>query len=116
MDFPAGKHKKKSFVKTRPSSHKNDANDKQQTPSYHNNNYKKNFDARNVYKNKERCQKCGDPIHVEGFQCPAKKYQCISCNKYGHFRSLCYQKKHASLKPRKPKAYMLQGGAVYACD
>ena len=69
-----------------------------------------------MYKNKERCQKCGDSIHIEGFQCPAKKYQCKSCHKYGHFTSLCYQKKQASFKPRKPKAHMLQAGAVYACD
>ena len=69
-----------------------------------------------MYKNKERCQKCGDSIHIEGFQCPVKKYQCKSCHKYGHFRSLCYQKKQVSFKPRKPKAHMLQVGAVYACD
>ena len=29
--------------------------------------------------------------------------------------SLCYQKKQASFKPKKPKAHMLQAGAVYAC-
>ena len=50
------------------------------------------------------------------FQCPAKKYQCKTCHKYGHFTSLCYQKKQVSFKPRKPKADMLQVGAVYACD
>ena len=31
----------------------NDTSDRQ-------NNYKKSFDAKNVYKNKERCQMCGD--------------------------------------------------------
>ena len=113
-DLPASKHKKKkSFLKPRPPSHKNDASDRQQVSSYHN---KKSFDAKNVYKNKERCQKCGDSIHFEGLQCLAKKYQCKSCHKYGHFTSLCYQKKQASFKPRKPKANMLQAGAVYACD
>ena len=100
---------KKSFVKPRPPSHKNDASGRQ-------NNYKKSFDAKNVYKNMERCQKCGDSNHIEDFQCPAKKFQCKSCHKYGHFTSLCYQKKQASFKPRKPKAHMLQAGAVYACD
>ena len=44
------KHKKKSFVKPRPTSHKNDASDWQQVPSYHNNNYKKCFDTKDVYK------------------------------------------------------------------
>ena len=74
------------------------------------------FDAKNVYKNKERCNKCGDSIHFEGFQCPTKKFQCKSCHKYGHITSLCYQKKQASFKPRKPKAHRLQTGAIYACD
>ena len=39
-----------------------------------------------------------------------------SCHKYGHFIGLCYQKKQASFKSRKPKVHMLQVGAVYACD
>ena len=103
-------------MKPRPPSHKNDASDRQKVSSYHNNNYKKSFDAKNVYKNKERCQKCGDSIHIEGFQCSVKKYQCKSCHKYGHLTSLCYQKKQASFKPSKPKAHVLQVEAVYACD
>ena len=109
-DLPASKHqKRKVFVKPRPTSHNNKTSDRQ-------NNYKKNVDTNNVYKNKERCQTCGDSNHIEGFQCPAKKFQCKSCHKYGHFTSLCYQKKQASFKPRKPKAHMLQVHAVYACD
>ena len=109
-DLPATRHKKrKPFVKPRPSSHKNDTSDRQS-------HYKKSFDAKNVYKNKERCQKCGDSNHIEGFQCPTKKCQCKSCHKYGYFTSLCCQKKHASFKSRKPEADMLQVGAVYACD
>ena len=66
-------------------------------------------------KNKGRCQRCGDSIHIEGFQCPAKKYQCKSYQKYGHVTSSCYQQKQSSFKPRKPKVHMLQVGAVYAC-
>ena len=82
------KHKKRnSFVKPRTPSHKNDISDRQQVPSYHNNNYEKSFDAKTLYKSKERCQKCGDSIHIESFQCPAKKYQCKSCHKHGHFTS-----------------------------
>ena len=92
-DLPASKHKKKkSFVNPRTPSHKNDASDRQEVPSYNNNNYKKSFDAKNVYKNKERYKKCGDSIHIEGFQCPAKKYQCKSHHRCGHFTSLYYQK------------------------
>ena len=60
-DLPASKHKKKkSYVKPKPPSHKNNAHDKQPIPSYHN---KKSFDPKNGHKNKERCQKCGDPLH-----------------------------------------------------
>ena len=113
-DPPAGKHKKKkSYVKPRPPSHKNDACDKQPISAYHK---KKRFDSKIVNKNKEKCQKCGDSLHVEGFQCPAKKYQCKTCHKCGHFTSLCFQKKQVSSQPRKPKTHMLQVGAVYACD
>ena len=67
-----------------------------------------------VHQNKERCSKCGDSIHVEGFQCSAKKFQCKACHKFGHFTSLCYQKKQAPFKLRKLKAHQLQAGAVYA--
>ena len=109
-DLPASKHKKrKPFVKPRPPSHKNNTSDRQS-------HYKKSFDAKNVYKNKERYQMCGDSNHIEGFQCPAKKFQCKSCYKYGHFTSLCYLKKQSSFKLRKPKAHMLQAGVVCACD
>ena len=109
-DLPVSRHKRrKSFVKPRPPSHKNNTSCRQS-------HYKKSFAAKNVYKNKERCQKCGDSNRIDGFQCPAKKFQCKSCHKYGHFTSLCYQKKQASFRPRKPKAHMLQAGAIYACD
>ena len=81
-----------------------------QVPSQH----KKQFDVKNAHQNKKRCSKCGDSIHVEGFQCPAKKFQCKACHKFGHFTSLCYQKKQAPFKSRKQKAYQLQAMAVYA--
>ena len=106
-DLQSSKHKRrKSFVKCRPPSHKNNTSDRQHS-------YKKSFDAKNVYKNKERCQKCGDSNQI---QCPAKKSEWRSCHKYEHSTSLCYQKKQASFKPMKPKAHMLQKGAVYPCD
>ena len=110
MHRPPSKHKKrKSFVMPRLPSHKNDISDRQS-------HYKKIFDPKNVYKNKERCQKCVDSNHIEGFQCPAKKFQCKSCHRYGHFRSICYQKKQTSFKSGKPKAHLLQAGALYAYD
>ena len=49
---------------------------------------------------------------MEGFNCPAKKYQCKSCHEYGHFTSLCY-KKQVSFKTRAPKAHQLQAEEVY---
>ena len=58
----------------------------------------------------------GDSNHIERFQCPAKKFQCKSHHKYGHFTRLCYQKKQASLKHRRPNVHILQASAVYACD
>ena len=107
-DLPASKHKKrKPFVKPRPPSHKNDTIDRQS----HN---MKSFDAKNVHRNKERCQKSGDSDHIKGFQCPVKKFHCKSCHRYGHFTSLCYQKKQAPFKSR--KAHMIQADVVYACD
>ena len=51
---------------------------------------------------------------MEGFQCPAKRFQCKACHKFGHFTSLCYQKKQDPFKSRKPKVHQLQTGAVYA--
>ena len=50
--------------------------------------------------------------HIEGFKCPARKFQCKTCNKYGHFTSLCYKKK-VSFKSRTPKAHQLQAGQMY---
>ena len=57
--------------------------------------------------------KCGDSKHVESFKCPARRFQCKTCNKCGHFTSFCY-KKQSSLKSRNPKAHQLQVGVVYA--
>ena len=49
-----------------------------------------------------------------GISVPSKKYQCKACHKFGHFTSPCFQRKQASSKPRRPKVYQLQEGAVYA--
>ena len=109
-ELSARKYKKKSSVKSRQSNSKNPGYENPQVSSQH----KKWFDAKNAHQNKDSCSKCGDSTHVEGFQCPAKKFQCKACHKFGHFRSLCYQKKQAPFKSRKPKAHQLQAGSVYA--
>ena len=49
-----------------------------------------------------------------GIPVSSKKYQCKACHKLGHLTSMCFQKKQANFKPRRPKAHQLQAGRVYA--
>ena len=49
-----------------------------------------------------------------GIPVSIQKNQCKTCHKFGHFTSLCFQKKQASSKPRRPKAHQWQAGTVYA--
>ena len=59
--------------------------------------------------NHNRGSKCGDTTHQEGFTCPAKKYQCKVCHKFGHFTIQCFQKKqYPQQKFRQPKALQIQ--------
>ena len=101
-ELPAGKYKKKRPpVKSKQAHHK-----PQSSESYHPQaQHKKRFDPKSAHNNKDRCSKCGDTAHLEGFQCQAKKYQYKACHKFGHFTSIDYQKKQANLKPRRPKAH-----------
>ena len=67
----------------------------------------------------DHCNKCGNSIHAQGFQCPTKKYQCKVCNRYGHFSSLCYQRRtqvHHKNSCRNPKAHQLHAGPMYTQD
>ena len=112
-ELPHGKYKKpKPQAKLRPIQNKSA---EQRQASYN----KKSFDSRSAYKQKDRCSKCGDSTHLEGFTCPVKKYQCKSCDKFGHFTSLCFmkgQQKQAYHKPHKPKAHQLTAGTIQAYD
>ena len=104
--------KQKPQAKQRPMQNKNPD---QKQPSYH----KKSFDPRNSQKQRDRCSKCGDSTYLEGFTCPAKRYQCKSCHKFGHFTTLCFmkdQQKQACHKPCKPKAHQLTAGIIQAHD
>ena len=74
--------------------------------------HKSRFDPSQAHQRRDRCSKGGDSKHVEGFQCPARKFQCKTCNKYGHFTNLCYKKK-ISLTSRNHKAHQLQAWVVY---
>ena len=68
-ELPAGKYKKKRPpVKPKQSNHK-----QQSSESYHvQARHKKRFDPKSTHNNKDRCSKCGDAAHIEGFQCPVK--------------------------------------------
>ena len=108
-----GKYKKQK-LQAKPRPMQNKAGD-QKPPSH----YKNSFDPKSAHKQKDRCSKCGDSTHLEGFQCPAKGYQCKSCHKFGHFTSLCFmkdQQKQAYHKPHKPKAHQLTAGTIQAYD
>ena len=61
----------------------------------------------------DRCKKCGDSQHVEGFRYPASKYQCKNCHKFGHFSNLCYKKKEFEHKRKSgPRAHQLKNGTA----
>ena len=108
-ELPAGKYKKKkSSVKFRQSNYKQHGSENFQMQHEH----QRQFDIKSAHQSKDRCSKCGDSAHVEGFQLPAKKFQCKACHMFGHFTSLCYQKKQALFKSRKPKVHQLQTGTV----
>ena len=66
----------------------------------------------------DKCNRRGDTPHAKGFQCPARKFQCKICHKFGHFTSVCFQKNQGqhssnSFHARKPKAQQLHVGALY---
>ena len=112
-ELPASKYKKKRPLwKPKQTNYKHQGSDSHKLQVQQ----KKKFDTKGAHNDRNRCSKCGDTVHLEGFQYPAKKYQCKACHKFGHFTSMCYQKKHAYSKPRRPKAHQLQAGTVYMCN
>ena len=67
----------------------------------------------------ERCHKCGDTLHIEGFRCPASRHQYKHCSKTRHFSHLCFRKKQESTykkNPRNPKSYQPQSGGYATVD
>ena len=108
-----GKYKMKKLQAKQKQAHQKNG---EQRPSQQ---YKKSFDPTVAQKNKDRCSKCGDSVHLEGFQCPAKKYQCKAYHKYGHYTSLCFQKTQQSqsnYKHRKHTAHQLKAGNIHVHD
>ena len=111
-EHPTNRHNKKRRPTGRPKQYK-------ATENTAANQVKKSYDNKKPHRATDCCNKCSDSIHVQGFQCPAKKYQCKVCNKYGHLSSLCYQKKtqvHHRNSHRNPKAHQLHAGPMYAQD
>ena len=103
--------KKRSHAKPRPGNNKPHGNDQ-----YHGQpHYKNKGDHKLLMSNRmppsnnsSRCSKCGDTAHHNGFTCPAKKYQCKACHKFGHFTSQCFQRRqHSQHKVRQPKAHQI---------
>ena len=108
-DLPPNKSKQKQH------SHKPRSKSRKRYSGEHRNqgpHYKKKIDPTEAHK-RDRCSKCSNSKHIEGFKCSARKFQCKTCSKYGHFTRLCY-KKQVSFKSRNPKAHQLQVGGVYA--
>ena len=109
-ELAAGKYKKKRPPgKPKQTNHRNQGSEGYKLQAQH----RKRFDTKGAHNDRNRCSKCSDRVHLEGFQCPAKRYQCKACHKFGHFTSMCYQKKQAYSKPRRPQVHQLQAGVVY---
>ena len=86
--------KKKSHTKPRQGNSKLPCrNDPQQGQKMKGNHFPLTSNRLPPSNNHNRCSKCGNTAHWEGFTCPAKKYQCKICHKFGHFTSQCFQKK-----------------------
>ena len=88
--------------------------------NHHQANYKPNEFTRKklnptqIHQNSERCHKCGDSQHIEGFRCSARKAQCKHCKKFGHFSSLCYRKQEAYKEANiSPKTHQLTCNTVF---
>ena len=109
-DIPPSKNKKKSkSFQSQPPSYKRYSCEHNQ---HHVPPYKKKFDPQQGHKRKDSFSKHGDSKHIQGLKCPAKKFQCKTCNKYGCFTSLCY-KKLVSFKSRTLKVHQLKAVLVY---
>ena len=111
-ELPTNKHNNKRRPTGKPKSYKTPEN--QET-----NQVKKPYNTRKTHKMPDHYNKCGDSIHAQGFQCPAKKYQEKVCNKYSHLSSLCYQKKtevYYKSSCRNSKVHQLHVGPMYVQD
>ena len=110
---------KKSF-KSRQATNKHYQEDKwrERMPQAHIRNYNNHqvHTSQEKYSSEERCNKCGDSLHVEGYRCSASRWQCKNCHKFGHSSRLWYKKKEPEYKreSRKPRAHQLMAGRASA--
>ena len=70
-DLPPSKSKRKQHShKSRSKSHKRHSNEH----SYNVPSHKKRFDHNHIHQRRDRCSRCGDSKHREGYKCPARKF------------------------------------------
>ena len=104
--------KKKSHTKPRQGSSKLQCrNDLQHGQKFKGNHFlpPSNKPPPSTNNNRCSCSKCSNTAHWDGFTCPAKKYQCKVCHKFGHFTSQCFQKKQYHRQTYKqPKGHQIQ--------
>ena len=107
--------KKKSHAKPRQGNSKLlHGNDPHQGQKMKGNHFQPSSNRLPPSNNHSRCSKCANTTHWEGFTCPARKYQCKVCHKFGHFTSQCFQKKqYPQQKFRQPKAHQIQVDESY---
>ena len=68
-ELPTNRHNKKRRPTSKPKQYKAPKNSAS-------NQVKKSYDNKKPHRTPDRCNKCHDSIHAQGFQCPTKKYQC----------------------------------------
>ena len=55
---------------------------------------KKLFNPSQAHSNSDRCSKCGDTKHAQGFACPAKKYLCKACKNMDTLQVYAFQSRN----------------------
>ena len=99
-ELPQHRYKKKrSYTKLKPGNNKSHGHDQYQSQISQRNkaDHKPATSHRLAPSNNfNRCLKCGNTAHCEGFTCPAKKYQCKACHKFGHFKANVSKKRQQS--------------------
>ena len=93
MEIPPNKASRKQFksnkFRSKNMGYSNEVN--QQQASYKKKEFEnKKLNPKQILNSDDRCHKCGDSKHIEGFQCSVHKYECRNCHKFGHINSLCY--------------------------